>query len=277
MKPVNMGVQADFHMHTEFSGDSDAPVRAMLDSALERGMEAVCITDHIDEDYPADSETGMNPFLFDLDQYFQVLREIKKEYADRLDLRIGVELGLQPHLGDRYRTMTEKYPFDFVIGSLHLIHGMDPYDGVIFEGRSDREVYREAFQATLENLDQVKDFDVLGHLDYVVRYGRNQAREYSYQAFSDEIDEILKKVIDMGKGIEMNMGGFKYGLGFCNPHPDVIRRYRELGGEIITVGADAHRPEHVAYDFEKAGDILRNCGFRYYAEYRNRKPIFRQV
>ena len=66
-------------------------------------------------------------------------------------------------------------------------------------------------------------------------------------------------------------------LGFCNPHPDVIRRDRELGGEIITVGADAHKPEHVAFDFEKAGDILRNCGFRYYAEYRNRKPIFRQV
>lgn len=277
MKPANMEVRADFHMHTEFSGDSEAPVRAMLDAALERGMEAVCITDHIDEDYPEDSETGTNPFLFDLDQYFQVLREIKKEYADRLDLRIGVELGLQPHLGERYRKLIETYPFDFVIGSLHVIHGMDPYDGVIFEGRSDADVYREAFQATAENLDQVKDFDVLGHLDYVVRYGRHQAREYSYRAFSDEIDEILKKVIHMGKGIEMNMGGFKYGLGFCNPHPDVIRRYRELGGEIITVGADAHRPEHVAFDFEKAGDILRACGFRYYAEYRNRKPIFRQV
>ena len=277
MKSANMEVRADFHMHTEFSGDSEAPVRAMLDAALERGMEAVCITDHIDEDYPEDSETGTNPFLFDLDQYFQVLREIKKEYADRLDLRIGVELGLQPHLGERYRKLIETYPFDFVIGSLHVIHGMDPYDGVIFEGRSDADVYREAFQATAENLDQVKVFDVLGHLDYVVRYGRHQAREYSYRAFSDEIDEILKKVIHMGKGIEMNMGGFKYGLGFCNPHPDVIRRYRELGGEIITVGADAHRPEHVAFDFEKAGDILRNCGFRYYAEYRNRKPIFRQV
>ena len=277
MKSANMEVRADFHMHTEFSGDSEAPVRAMLDAALERGMEAVCITDHIDEDYPEDSENGTNPFLFDLDQYFQVLREIKKEYADRLDLRIGVELGLQPHLGERYRKLIETYPFDFVIGSLHVIHGMDPYDGVIFEGRSDADVYREAFQATAENLDQVKDFDVLGHLDYVVRYGRHQAREYSYRAFSDEIDEILKKVIHMGKGIEMNMGGFKYGLGFCNPHPDVIRRYRELGGEIITVGADAHRPEHVAFDFEKAGDILRACGFRYYAEYRNRKPIFRQV
>ena len=77
MKPADMGVRADFHMHTEFSGDSDASVRAMLDAALERGMEAVCITDHIDEDYTADCETVMNPFLFDLDQYFQVLREIR--------------------------------------------------------------------------------------------------------------------------------------------------------------------------------------------------------
>lgn len=277
MKVNDMTVRADCHMHTEFSGDSDAPVRDMLDAAIKRGMESVCITDHMDEDYPEDSETGKNIFLFDVDRYFRELKEIKKEYAGRLDVRIGVELGLQPHLGERYRILVERYPFDFVIGSLHVIHGMDPYDGLIFEGRSDAEVYREAFQATLENLEQVTDFDVLGHIDYVVRYGRHQAQEYSYRAFSDEIDQILKKVIAMGKGIEMNMGGFKYGLGFCNPHPDVIRRYRELGGEIITVGADAHRPGHVAYDFEKAGDILKACGFKYYTEYRNRKPLFRQL
>lgn len=277
MKANDMTVRADCHMHTKFSGDSDAPVRDMLDAAIKRGMESVCITDHMDEDYPEDSETGKDIFLFDVDRYFRELEEIKKEYAGRLDVRIGVELGLQPHLGEQYRDLVERYPFDFVIGSLHVIHGMDPYDGIIFEGRSDTEVYREAFQATLENLEQVTDFDVLGHIDYVVRYGRHQAQEYSYRAFSDEIDQILKKVIAMGKGIEMNMGGFKYGLGFCNPHPDVIRRYRELGGEIITVGADAHCPEHVAYDFEKAGDILRTCGFKYYAEYRNRKPSFKQL
>lgn len=272
-----MPVRADFHMHTEFSGDSTAPVRDMLDAAIERGMETVCITDHIDEDYPPDKETGRNPFLFDVEKYFQELRKIKEEYSGRLDVRIGVELGLQPHLGERYRALVSKYPFDFVIGSLHIIHGQDPYDGIIFQGRSDGDVYREAFQATLENLERVEDFDVLGHIDYVVRYGRHQAQEYSYRAFSDEIDQILKKVIEMGKGIEMNMGGFKYGLGFCNPHPDVIRRYRELGGEIITVGADAHRPEHAAYDFEKAGDILRKCGFRFYTEYRGRKPVFRPL
>ena len=73
------------------------------------------------------------------------------------------------------------------------------------------------------------------------------------------------------------MGGIKYGLGFTNPHPDVLKRYRELGGEIVTVGADAHRPEHVAYDFEEAGEILKSCGFHYYAEFRERRPVFKKI
>ena len=78
----------------------------------------------------------------------------------------------------------------------------------------------------------------------------------------------------MGKGIELNTAGLKYGLGFAHPHPDILKRYRQLGGEIITVGADAHKPEHIAYDFGKAADILRSCGFEYYTEFKQRRPIF---
>ena len=107
--------------------------------------------------------------------------------------------------------------------------------------------------------------------------GRKRQRTILTIGFADEIDEILKKVIEMGKGIELNTGGFKYGLGFSNPHPDIIKRYRELGGEIITVGADAHKPEHIAYDFDKAEEILRECGFRYYTVFEGRKPIFRRL
>ena len=164
-----------------------------------------------------------------------------------------------------------------MIGSVHLIHGQDPYYRTFFEGRSDEEAYQEAFQVTIENLKKVNSFDSLGHLDYVVRYGTHQAEEYSYKKYAEEIDEILKILIAQGKGLEMNMAGMKYGLGFPNPHPDVIRRYRELGGEIVTIGADAHRPEHVAFDFDKAGEILISCGFSYYAEFKGRKPIFKRI
>ena len=126
----------------------------------------------------------------------------------------------------------------------------------------------------LEDIRSTPDFDVLGHIDYVVRYGNGKAEGYSYQKYADEIDEILKAVIERGKGIELNMAGLKYGLPFAHPHPDILKRYRELGGEIVTVGADGHRPEHIAWEFDKACDILKGCNFKYYTEFKERKPIF---
>lgn len=277
LKREGIMIRGDFHMHTEFSTDSEASVRSMLEASLERGLTSACITDHLDLDYPEDKEMGPKPFQLDFKKYFAMLDRMREEYREKINVGIGVELGLQPHLGKTYEKLTGKYPFDFVIGSLHLVHGMDPYYGEIFEGKNDSDVYREAFRETSRCLDRISAFDVLGHLDYVVRYGKNKAQEYSYRKFSDEIDEILKKVISAGKGLEMNMGGIKYGLGFANPHPDVLKRYRELGGEIVTVGSDAHRPEHVAYDFEEAGEILKSCGFHYYAEFKERKPLFKRI
>ncbi|MEG0355158.1 MAG: PHP domain-containing protein, partial [Lachnospiraceae bacterium] len=171
----------------------------------------------------------------------------------------------------------QKYPFDFVIGSVHVVDRMDPYEGVLFQGKSDEEIYERTFEQTVENIKAVKDFDVLGHIDYIIRYGKHKAQGYSYEKYAPYLDAILKTVIECGKGIELNTSGFKYGLGFCHPHPDIIKRYKELGGEIITIGADGHRPEHIAYDFDKVSDILKDCGFKYYTEFQQRIPKFKQL
>ena len=80
-----------------------------------------------------------------------------------------------------------------------------------------------------------------------------------------------------GKGIELNTAGFKYGLGFAHPHISILKRYKELGGEVITVGSDAHQPENIAYDFDRAKEVLKDSGFKYYTEFKGRKPIFIQV
>ena len=97
---------------------------------------------------------------------------------------------------------------------------------------------------------------------------------YTYEAYADIIDEILRKLISMGKGIEVNTAGFKYGLGHPNPTEAVLLRYHELGGEILTLGADAHVPEHVAYAFDRLPQILRHAGFRYFTVFTGRKPDF---
>ena len=260
----------DTHMHSQYSGDSDAPQDAMVQAAIEKNLGGICFTDHLDIDYPDEPDL----FLLDLPNYTASVTAQKSKYEGRLPIRLGVELGLQPHLAALHEDILTQYPFDFVIGSSHVVHGIDPYYPKFYEGRKEEDCYREYFESILENIKAFDGFDVYGHIDYVVRYGPNRNEQYSYQKYSDIIDEILSLLIEKGKGIEINTGGFKYGLGHPNPTEDIIARYRELGGEIITIGADAHKPEHVAFDFEKVPQILKNAGFEYFTIFKERKPEF---
>ena len=274
-------IQADMHMHTWFSTDSEACPRDMADEAVRKGLKTICFTDHFDKDDLEWGEEG----IFDVDAYFVEMQKLQEEYAGKLNIRIGIELGLRTYLKDYYEELTKKYPFDFAIGSVHNVPYKkdaegnilytDPAAEKLFTDRTDKEAYRLMMETTLENVRTSDCFQTLGHLDYVVRYGKSREKEYSYTDYADIIDEILKLLIEKEKGLEVNSAGLKYGLPFAHPHPDVLKRYRELGGEIITIGADAHKPEHIAYDFAKAEEILKSCGFKYYTEFFEQKPVFK--
>ena len=276
-------IQADMHMHTWFSTDSEACPCDMADEAVRKGLKTICFTDHFDKDDLEWGEEG----IFDVDAYFVEMQKLQEEYAGKLNIRIGIELGLRTYLKDFYEELTKKYPFDFVIGSVHNVPYKkdaegnilytDPAAEKLFTDRTDKEAYRLMMETTLENVRTSDCFQTLGHLDYVVRYGKSREKEYSYTDYADIIDEILKLLIEKEKGLEVNSAGLKYGLPFAHPHPDVLKRYRELGGEIITIGADAHKPEHIAYDFAKAEEILKSCGFKYYTEFFEQKPVFKQL
>lgn len=260
----------DTHMHSQYSGDSEAPQETMIQAAIEKNLKGICFTDHLDIDYPEEPDL----FLLDLPNYAASVAALREKYQTELPVRFGIELGLQPHLAGLHSDILSQYPFDFVIGSSHVVHGYDPYYPAFYEGRTEEACYREYFESILENIHAFDGFDVYGHIDYVVRYGPNRNEQYSYERYKDVIDEILRLLITRGKGIEINTGGFKYGLGHPNPTEEIIARYRELGGEIITIGADAHKPEHVAYDFEKVPELLKAAGFSYYTVFKERKPEY---
>ena len=262
----------DCHMHSSFSADSDTPMESMIQRAVELGLKGITFTEHLDPDYPATPD-GLD-FSLDIPSYQKKLAELSDTYKDKIQMRFGIELGLQMHLGEYFDSLLAQVPFDFAIGSSHLVHGYDPYYPEFFEGRKEFLCYMEYFESILENLHAFSEMDVYGHIDYIVRYGPNQNKYYTYERYQDILDEILRTVITKGRGIELNTGGFHYGLGEPNPCRAVIRRYRELGGEIISVGADAHGPEKIAYDFDKAAAILADCGFKYYTVFQNRKPEF---
>lgn len=260
----------DYHLHTEFSADADTPVTAQIERAIELGIPQICLTDHMDIDMPKQ----YGHFTFDTDEYFVVLRNLQARYRDRIRLMIGVELGLQPHLKTELTEYAATYPFDYIIGSTHLVRRIDPYFPEYFEGRSEKTAHLEYFEETLKNLQTYTDFDSLGHLDYIVRYGATKNLHYNWNEFGDLIDEILRILIDKGIALECNTAGYKAGLGHPNPTEGILTRYRELGGELLTLGSDGHRPEHVAYAFNKIGDVLKGCGFKYYTVFEGRRPKF---
>lgn len=260
----------DMHMHSQFSGDSNTPQETMILSAIEKKLGGICFTDHLDIDYPDEPEL----FLLDLPNYTSSITTLQDKYANHFPIRLGIELGLQPHLAKLHEDILSQYPFDFVIGSSHVVHGFDPYYPKFYEGRDEKRCYREYFESILENIQIFDNFDVYGHIDYVVRYGPTKNTNYKWNEYQDIIDEILRLLIKKGKGIEINTGGFKYGLGHPNPTEEILSRYHELGGEIITLGADAHAPEYVGYDFEKVPAILKAAGFEYFTIFHKRKPEF---
>ncbi len=272
-----MPILSDCHLHTSFSGDSDTPMEEMILQGIRQGLTTMCFTEHNDFEYPDSPDGPGSIFLLNTDSYLYDLIKYKEKYADKIRILFGVELGLQPSVMRQNAVYAKSHDFDFIIGSSHLCNGRDPYYPDFYEGRTDAEAYLEYFESILENIKKFSNFDVYGHLDYVVRYGRTKDENYSYEQYGDIFDAILELLIDKGKGIEINTGGLKKGMRDMHPCRDIVKRYRELGGEIITIGSDSHDAAHIADSFDLAGDMLKACGFQYYTIFEKRTPEFKRL
>lgn len=271
-----MPIKADCHLHSSHSGDSDAPMDEMILEGIRRGLTHMCFTEHNDFDFPVSDEAPQGLFELNADAYLYDLIRLREKYEGQIRLLFGAELGLQPHLTRRNAIFAKSHDYDFIIGSCHVCGGRDPYYPAFYEGRSQEEAYREYFQEVYDNIKKFDNFDVCGHLDYVVRYGPQKDQGYCYSSYSDLFDRILDLLLEKGKGLEINTGGIEDGLADVHPITGIVRRYRQKGGEIITIGSDAHDPAHIAADFHRAEEVLRECGFRYYTVFEKRQPKFKR-
>lgn len=272
-----MPITADCHLHSSFSGDTDTPMEEMVLKGISLGLKTMCFTEHHDIAFPDSPEESGSIFLLNTDSYLYDLIKLKEKYQDQISLLFGVELGLQSEVLRKIAVYAKSYEFDFIIGSSHICHGKDPYYPAFYEGRSEEEAYREYFTSILENVKKFSNFDVYGHLDYVIRYGPSGDRDYSYEKYRDIFDKILETLLENGKGIELNTGSIESGMKEFHPCMGIIKRYRQLGGEIITVGSDAHDTSDIAGYFPRAAEVLESCGFRYYTVFRNRMPEFIRI
>ena len=289
-------ISADCHIHSHHSGDSDASMEDMIGVALQKGLDTLCFTEHQDFDFPTAYEPAG---FFDLNvpAYLAELQSLQETYRGRIELLLGTEIGLQPSCVRENLDFVRTHPFDFVIASVHVAAGQDPYhkdywadmraraaarlpgaDAETLRQEAEREGMGFYLAAVLENLQLYEDFDVLGHLDLANRYFGEGRTAYAHADHAEVIDEILRLLVEKDKGLDCNTNLlWRYGADEMNPTREILARFRELGGRILTFGTDAHEAAHVGDALDTARAIARSAGFTEYCIFRNRTAEWRPL
>ena len=259
----------DYHMHSTVSFDGISDAWEMAQAASRAGLAEICFTDHWDDGFlPEDPANVFTPE--DYAEAYDTLR------AEGVKIRRGVEFGMTVWNRERLRKLLRTRHFDFVIGSVHYVKEGDPYYAEFWQGQTVDEAFRGFLEETLRCVKVHDDFDVLGHLTYVCKSAHNPTPEpLRYEAYPELCDEIMRVLVQKGKGMEINTRGVDR-VGVCLPDATILRRFRELGGEIVTVGSDAHSYDRVGQYAGEALEILKDI-FGYVCTFEDRKPIFHRL
>lgn len=277
----------DYHVHTQFSDDSEYIMENVIKDAIAMNMNEICFTDHVDYGIKVDQESLRKEEILKLSQghefiplnihyphYFKEIERLRKIYS-QITIKQGMEFGMQTHTIQLFQNLFERYDFDFIILSCHQVEDKEFWTQDFQKGKTQQEYNLRYYQEILNIITQYKNYSVLGHLDLITRY--DQAGHYSFQNIKSIITEILKIVIQDGKGIEINTSSHRYNLKDLTPSRDILKLYKELGGQIITIGSDSHQKEHLGAYIKETKKELKSLGFEYYCTFKNMKPIFHDL
>lgn len=281
---------ADFHVHSEFSDDSKTPMEKQIERAVALGIGEICFTDHVDygikKDWTEDilewrggdgigtDRSDMQPLAnVNYDEYFGKILRMKRLYGDQIVIRSGLEFGIQRHTIPDYERLIKTYgqKLDFILLSIHQVDNKEFWTGDFMKGKTQDEYNREYYEEMLYAVKHFDDFDVLSHVDLISRYDPHGA--YPFSKIQDILTDIFECVIQKGKGIEINTSSWHYKLPDTTPSRDILKLYRSLGGEMITIGSDAHTPEYIGDHMENAMQILKELGFQAFYTYEKHRPV----
>lgn len=256
----------DYHTHSDNSSDGKNKIYDMCVKAVDSGLKEIAVTDHFkpslgNEKYP----------FYDADRYFEEISSAESVFAKDIKLKRGVELG-QPHIYPEYsEKLLGAHKYDYVLASAHKMS--DNLDfGEITYNEHNTPYYCIRYLEELKALVSWNKFDCVGHLDLIKRYTSIYKIKANLIDYRDRLEEILRKIIQNGKGIEVNTSGLRQFAKACLPDLDIVSLYRQLGGEIITVGSDAHTAEDVGKGIREGIEMIEQAGFDYITVYVNRQP-----
>lgn len=285
---------ADYHLHCEYSDDSNEPMENQIQQAIALGLDEMCFTDHVDYGIKRDwddpegiiirhaIEHGKEVDLIlanvNYPKYFEALNMNQKKYASSISIKKGLEFGIQSITVDAFEKLYALYQddLDFVLFSMHQVNNLEFWTQDFQKGKTQKEYNDEYYKEIYQTMQMFHHYSCLAHLDLLARYDENGI--YPFENEKDIIAEILKYAIRDGKGIEINTSSWKYGLKDTQPSRAILKLYKDLGGKIITVGSDAHETKYLASHIKDAYAILKNeIGINEICTFDHMQPIFHKI
>ena len=283
-------MRTDYHVHTEFSDDSNYPMEQVIKDAITKEFDELCFTDHVDYGIKKDwDESGemiyrkggagepdqMPVANVDYPVYYKTFQKMKELYQDKISLKFGLEFGMQAHTVEKYEKLFSRYPFDFIILSVHEIEDKEFWDQGFQNGMTQQEYNERYYEEMLYLVQNYHNYSLLGHMDLITRY--DKAGVYPFEKLKPILTKILKTVIADEKGIEVNTSSHRYGLKDLTPSRDILKLYKELGGKIITIGSDSHKPEHLGAFVDETKEELKALGFEQICTFDKMKPVYHNL
>lgn len=266
---------ANQHIHSSFASfDAEGSLPDMIAAAAASPLGHICFTDHMDM---VDETTGHARNALPLRrESFERRREAAEgRIPPGLSVAFGMELGAPMQLPEAAAEAAAMPGLDFIIASVHNIPDVPDFYFYPYESEEECEALNRRYLAELLRTADFPHFDVFGHIGYTTRYmhRRGFRERICVEKYGDELRAILTRLIENGKGIECNSSGYR---DTAAPYPgaDILRLYRSLGGEILTVGSDAHSPSQVFSGIRDAYELIKSCGFRYISRFRERQCEF---
>ncbi len=277
----------DCHTHTQFSVDSDADISEMIEKACLLGLAAYAVTDHCEcnrwyseDHYPDEDTYSYYDFGTDFENSVSAVTSLKEKYSGRFNLICGVEMGQATHDFDIAEKIVSDSRVDFVIGSMHQLPKTEDFAFIEYDKMSHQDIYglAERYFLEINKLCKWGKFDVLGHLTYILRYINGTAGiNLDINPFDEVIADSLKTLIEKGKGIEINTSGLRQKYGDVFPSLKYVKLFRELGGEILSIGSDAHTVADLGSGITEGAKIALEAGFKYLCYFKERKPNFLKI
>lgn len=260
----------DLHTHSDNSYDGNHSCILVCEGACANGGKGIAITDHCDID-----AKNYDLRAFSTNQFVEVSRA-KAAFIGKLEVFHGLELGQGIYNKEKSLEILNSFNYDFILGSIHNLEDVEDFYYMDYKDITLDELYKllDEYYETVLRLVQWNQTDSLAHLTYPLRYITGRAGiKIDLKRYYPIIDEIFETLIRNKKALELNVSGLYTELHDTLPYPELVKRYRDMGGKYITVGSDSHYYDKVCIGIEKGYDILKECGFNQFTVFKNREPI----